>query len=76
MRVAICVLLAAMAVAACKPEEERAQVPVQPAPETQSKRSPQRDSGGLGMTYTGRVGIEVLPGLIITPDGIGMGFGF
>lgn len=36
-----------------------------------------RLSPGLGMTYTGKIGIEAAPGLVMTPSGrLSPGFGF
>jgi len=47
-------------------------------PEPAQRSEPrERTSGGIGMSYTGRVGIEVAPGLVLTPSGgISPGFGF
>lgn len=36
-----------------------------------------RGAGGLGMTYSGRIGIEIVPGLVMTTSGsLQPGFGF
>lgn len=32
--------------------------------------------GGVGMTYTGKVGVDLGGGLILTPKGLELGFGF
>jgi hypothetical protein len=58
-----------------------------PSPETQiadettrlqsSDRSfPDREAGGLGMTYGGKLGIQLSPFLVIPFDGSGLNVGF
>jgi hypothetical protein len=52
--------------------------PAAPVPVPQAEEKPQEESqrSGLGMTYRGKPGIEIMPGIVMGFDGeIGLGFG-
>lgn len=67
------VLAATLGLSAC----DQPATPV-PVPLSEQQAQPQeRQSGGLGMTYGGKLGVELAPGLVLGFDGsIGLGFGF
>lgn len=60
------------ALTAC--EQQAAPIPV---PQAEQADEAPRSGGRLGMTYGGRLGVELAPGLVMGFDGsIGLGFGF
>lgn len=73
----IVVILAAI-VTTAGIEEKRTSATDISVPNAQTEiRTPDNSSGGMGMTYGGKVGIELAPGLVMDFDGnVSPGFGF
>lgn len=66
------VLAACLSLSAC----ERTTVDTQHPPLEQEVAPVERGVGGIGLTYGGRLGMEIAPGLVLGFDGkLGFGFG-
>lgn len=74
---ALCALAFGLLLTACDnhPPTPRDTASKQHVPK--DRPAPQRPSGGIGMGFNGKLGIELAPGLVMGFDGsIGPGFGF